>query len=116
MAPAGRWPISSRPSSGIDALAPAADVRDRLAELFDGHADADRILPELHAILALDGAPDPDLLRWVLRRLVEVSVDAATLVQIDDADRVGAGFVRLLSDVTTAARDAPLFDRPHLDR
>ena len=108
VAPAGRWPISSRPSRGSMPLHRPADVRDRLAELFDGHADADRILPELRAILALDGAPDPDLLRWVLRRLVEVSVDAATLVQIDDADRVGAGFVRLLSDVTTAARDAPL--------
>ena len=105
-----RWPLADlvEALTGLDALAPPADVRDRLAELFDGHADADRILPELCAILALDGAPDPDLLRWVLRRLVEVSVETATLVQIDDADRVGAGFVRLLSDVTTAARDAPL--------
>ena len=105
-----RWPLADLVEglTGLDALAPAADVRDRLTELFDGHADADRILPELHGILALDGAPDPDLLRWVLRRLVEVSVDTPTLVQIDDVDRVGAGFVRLLSDVTTAARDTPL--------
>jgi len=114
-APAGlggaRWPLAPlvEALAGIDPLATVDVAHARLVELFAGQADADRVLPHVHAMLALDGVNDADRLPWALRRLLEVAVGATpTLVQIDDADRAGAGFIRLLADVTSAARDTQL--------
>jgi hypothetical protein len=106
-----RWPLAAMVEAlaGIDALAPAEPARARLAELFAGEPDADRVVPHLASMIGLDGITEPDRIRWAIRRLVEV-VAATTplLLRIDDADRAGAGFVRLLADVATAIRDAPV--------
>jgi hypothetical protein len=66
-------------------------------------------VPQLLALLAIDGAADTDRVRWALRRLSEVALKGEpTVLHIDDADRAGGGFLRLLADITTAARDVPL--------
>ncbi|MEP6757907.1 MAG: AAA family ATPase [Actinomycetota bacterium] len=105
-----RWPLAAlvEALAGIDAHARVDDAHARLAELFAGQADANLVLPHLHAILALDGVTEADRLPWALRRLFEVTVRSPTLVQIDDTERAGAGFARLLADVTTSARETPL--------
>ena len=106
-----RWPLAQlvEAMAGIDAFTGAEAATQRVSELFAGQADAEHIVPQLRAILALDGAADADRLRWVLRRLLQVAIGSVpTLLRIDDADRAGAGFARLLSDVTTAASDTPL--------
>jgi len=106
-----RWPLAELVEAlvGIDAFTPADAAAQRLTDLFAGQNDAERIIPQLRAILALDGANESDRLRWVLRRLLEVAVgDSPTLLQIDDVERAGAGFARLLTDVTTAAHNVPV--------
>ena len=105
-----RWPLAQlvETLTGIDAFAGDEAATQRMSELFEGQDDAERIVPQLRAILALDGAPESDRLRSVLRRLLQVTVSVPTLLRIDDVDRTGAGFARLLSDVTTAS-DTPLF-------
>jgi tetratricopeptide (TPR) repeat protein len=106
-----RWPLAAivEAVTGLDALAPAEPARARLAELFAGHADGERVVPQLAAMLALEGAIETDRVRWALRRLFEVAHDGTpTLLHIDDADRAGAGFLRLLADVATAIRDTTL--------
>ncbi len=106
-----RWPLAAivETLAGLDPAAPAKGARVRLEDLFTGQADAHRVVPHLAGMLALDGVTEADEIRFALRRLVEVSVaDRPMLLQIDDADRAGAGFVRLLADVTSAVRDACL--------
>jgi tetratricopeptide (TPR) repeat protein len=106
-----RWPLAAivEAIAGLNALAPAEPTRARLAELFAGHADADRVIPHLLAMLALEGVTEADRVPWTIRRLIEVaSNDTPTLVQIDDADRAGAGLPRLLADIAAAVRDAPV--------
>ena len=105
-----RWPLAEivEALAGLDPLAPAEPARARLAELFAGQPDAEDLIPQLTAMLALEGANDPDHIRWALRRLLEAAAGGApTLVHIDDADRAGTGFVRLVADVATATRDTP---------
>jgi hypothetical protein len=106
-----RWPLAEIVESltGIEPTSAPDAVATRLADVFAGQPDADRVGPQLRAILALDGAVDTDRLRWALRRLIEVAVgNRPTLLQIDDVDRAGAGFVRLLTDVATATQTTPL--------
>jgi hypothetical protein len=68
------------------------------------------VIRHLASMIALEGPSDPDHVRWALRRLVEVTAAGRpTIVHVDDADRAGAGFVRLLADVASATRDTPLF-------
>jgi hypothetical protein len=106
-----RWPVAAivEAITGLDAFAPPEAARTRLAELFAGQHDADRVVTQLLALLAIDGTAETDRVRWSLRRLMEVAlVEMPTVLHIDDADRAGGGFLRLLADVTTAARDVPV--------
>ncbi|HLB39541.1 MAG TPA: AAA family ATPase, partial [Actinomycetota bacterium] len=106
-----RWPLAPivEALTGLDARTPMIQAHARLQELFAGQPDAARVLPHLAALVALDGATDPDQVAWALRRLVEVTIAGhPTLLQIDDADRAPAGFVRLLADVAGGVRDASL--------
>ena len=106
-----RWPLAELVESltGIEPLSAPDAVAARLSDVFAGQPDADRVVPHLRAILALDGAVKTDRLRWALRRLIEVAVgERPTLIQIDDVDRAGAGFARLLTDVVTATQTTPL--------
>ena len=107
-----RWPLAAlvEALAGLDPLAPAEPARARLAALFEGQPDGDDVVPHLASMIAVDGPSDPDHVRWALRRLIEVTAGGRpTIVHVDDADRAGAGFVRLLADVATATRDTPLF-------
>jgi len=107
-----RWPLAAivEALAGLDPLAPAEPARARLADLSAGAPDAEALITHLSAMLALEGASDPDHIRWALRRLLEAAAGGAPIVlHIDDADRAGSGFVRLLADVATAARDTPVF-------
>ena len=107
-----RWPLAAlvEALAGLDPLAPAEPARARLATLFEGRPDGDDVVPHLASMIALEGPSDPDHVRWALRRLIEVTARGRpTIVHVDDADRAGAGFVRLLADVATATRDTPLF-------
>jgi hypothetical protein len=107
-----RWPLAVlvEALAGLDPLAPAEPARARLATLFEGLPDGDDVVPHLASMIALEGPSDPDHVRWALRRLIEVTAGGRpTIVHVDDADRAGAGFVRLLADVATATRDTPLF-------
>src|SRR4051794_37588232 len=106
-----RWPLAAivEALAGLDPLAPAEPARARLAELFAQQPDGDDVITHLAAILALEGATDPDHIRWALRRLLEAAADGVpTLLHIDDADRAGAGFARFMADVAVAARDTPV--------
>lgn len=106
-----RWPLAAivETVAGLDALVPAEPARARLAELFAGEPDGDQVVPHLSAMLGLDGVAEADRVRWALRRLIEVASDGApTLFHIDDGDRAGAGFLRLLADVAIAVRDVPI--------
>ncbi|MFL5789866.1 MAG: ATP-binding protein [Actinomycetota bacterium] len=106
-----RWPLAAlvEALAGLDPLAPAEPARARLTSLVAGQADADDLVAHLSAMLALEGASDPDHIRWALRRLLEAAAGGAPIVlHIDDADRAGSGFVRLLADVATAARGTPV--------
>ena len=107
-----RWPLAGlvEALAGLHPLAPAEPARARLAALFEGQPDGDDVVPHLASMIALDGPSDPDHVRWALRRLIEVTAGGRpTIVHVDDADRAGAGFVRLLADVATATRGTPLF-------
>ena len=106
-----RWPLAAivEALAGLDPLASAEPTRARLAELFADAPDADRVVPQLAALLALGGEIEAERVRWALRRLIEVAVgDVPTLFQIDDVDRTGAGIIRLLADVATAADQVPI--------
>jgi hypothetical protein len=93
----------------LDPLAPAEPARARRADLFAQPPDANDVITHLAGIHAQDGATDPDHIRWALRRLLEAAAGGVpTLLQIDDADRAGAGFARLLADVAAAVRDTPV--------
>ncbi len=107
-----RWPLAAivEALAGLDPLAPAEPARARLADLFNDAPDAEALVTNLSAMLAFEGANDPDHIRWALRRLLEAAAGGAPIVlHIDDADRAGSGFVRLLAHVATAARDTPVF-------
>jgi hypothetical protein len=100
-----RWPIASLIETvvGLDPYAPADVVGERLDNLFAGQPDVGRVIPQLTAMLALDGRVHADGVRWALRRVLELGADdAPTLIHVDDVDRAGAGFVRLLADVASA--------------
>ena len=102
-----RWPLAGlvEALAGLHPLAPAEPARARLAALFEGQPDGDDVVPHLASMIAVDGPSDPDHVRWALRRLIEVTAGGRpTIVHVDDADRAGAGFVRLLADVATATR------------
>ena len=106
-----RWPLAAlvEALAGLDPLAPAEPARARLAALFEGQPDGDGVVPHLASMIALEGPSDPDHVRWALRRLIEVTAGGQpTIVHVEDADRAGAGFVRLLADVATATRERPL--------
>jgi len=106
-----RWPLAAivEALAGLDPLAPAEPARARLAQLFAGQTDGDDVVAHLAAMLALEGASDPDHIRWALRRLLEAAAGGVpTLLHIDDADRASAGFARVLADVAAATRDTPL--------
>ena len=106
-----RWPLAGLVEAFAD-LGPAAasdDVARRLGTLFEGQPDADRVVPQLLAMLSLDGRVEADEVRWALRRAIEAATrDTPTIVHIDDADRAGAGFVRLLADVAASSHGAPI--------
>ena len=105
-----RWPLADvvEALAGVGPRDAADDVHARLTELCADQPDADRLVGHLLSVLALDGITEPDEMRWVIRRLFEVAVPTPTLLVIEDADRTGAGFVRLLVDAVAAANDAPL--------
>ena len=103
-----RWPLAAlvEAIAGLDPFAHADTVLYRLTTLFTGQPDADLVVSHLVGMLALEGTTEADRVRWALRRLLEVSsTDAPTLLRIDDVDRAGAGFVRLIADVATAVRE-----------
>ena len=107
-----RWPVAAvvEALAGLDPLAPAEPARARLADLFAGAPDAEALITHLSAMLALEGASDLDHIRWALRRLLEAAAGGVpTVLHVDDADRAGSGFVRLIADVATGARDTPVF-------
>jgi hypothetical protein len=107
----GRWPMAAlvEAATGLGPLAFPDIAAERLERLFAGEPDAGRVVPQLTAMVALDGRVQTDEVRWTLRRALEVSTgDVPTVIHIDDVDRVGAGFVRLVADVAAASRGAPI--------
>jgi hypothetical protein len=106
-----RWPLAAivEAAVGLDPRAPAGVVMDRLGERFAGQPDADRVIPQLAAMLALDGRVHPDAVRWSVRRAIEVGAQGTpTILHVDDADRAPARCVRFIADVATSVRRTPL--------
>ncbi len=106
-----RWPLAAliEACTDVSPTDPPAQVQERLAAHLADAPDAERLISELLAMQALDGRLQTDDVRWAIRRLLEVSVgDEPTILVIEDADRPGAGFIRLLADVVAVMRDSAL--------
>ena len=78
------------------------------ATLLAGDPEADRIVAALRPLFGGD-APDPEALRWGVRRVLErLARDRGLLLVLDNVHRAGELLLDVIDHVTQLARDVPL--------
>ncbi len=105
------WPLAELVAAAIG-LEPGEDperARARIEGLLPGDPDAGRVAERLLPALGLPGRGAAAETGWALRRLLEGAAAGRPLVvAVDDAERAGSAFGRLLEDVVRRVRAAPV--------
>lgn len=105
------WPVADiiEQAAGVRDRDPAEEVRAKLHRLLGEGGDATRIAERLTPALGLTGVGVPEETPWAIRRLLEAAAGHSPLVVfVDDADRAGPAFSRVLRDVAGRSRDAAI--------
>jgi len=105
------WPVADivEQAAGVSDRDPAEEVLAKLHRLLGEGGDTARIAERLVPALGLPGAGDPEETPWAIRRLLQAAAGHGPLVVfVDDADRAGPAFSRMLWNVASRSRDAAI--------
>jgi tetratricopeptide (TPR) repeat protein len=105
------WPLAELIASviGLTAGDGPEEARERIEQVLSGDAAAPRVAERLLPALGMAGRAVARETPWALRALLESAAkDRPLAVFIDDADRAGAGFDRLLRDLARGGRPLPI--------
>ena len=105
------WPVADivEQAAGVSDRDPAEEVLAKLHRLLGEGGDTARIAERLVPALGLPGVGVPEETPWAIRRLLEAAAGHGPLVVfVDDADRAGPAFSRVLRNVAGRSRDAAI--------
>jgi tetratricopeptide (TPR) repeat protein len=105
------WPLAELIASVIDLGAGDGpdQAREKIEQILSGDPAAARVADRLLPALGMSGRAAPRETAWALRSLLESTARDRPLVMfVDDVDRAGAGFDRLLFDLARGGRPVPI--------
>jgi tetratricopeptide (TPR) repeat protein len=106
------WPLADvvEQAAWVVDQDPPEEVRAKIHRLMGEGEETGRVAARLLPALGLPGGlAVAEETPWAIRRLLEAaSPNGPLVVFVDDADRAGAGFARLLNDVVLRSREASL--------
>jgi len=105
------WPLAELVASVIDLAAGDGpeEARQKIEQILSGDPAAARVADRLLPALGMDGRAAPRETAWALRALLESAAgDRPLVVFVDDLDRAGGGFDRLLRDLAHGGRPVPI--------
>ncbi|MEW6060049.1 MAG: AAA family ATPase, partial [Actinomycetota bacterium] len=105
------WPLAEVVASVIDLAAGDGpeQATEKIEQVLSGDPAAPRVAERLLPALGMPGRATSRETAWALRALLESAAkDRPVVVFVDDADRAGPGFDRLLRDLSRGGRPVPI--------